>query len=66
MTNRHRPRPPIADQEHAERIARLQAQRVAAGRSPLIQSEAVYRLLTAVIDANERKPVTPDVVERER
>jgi hypothetical protein len=44
---------------HAERIARLQAERVAVGRSPTIQSEAVYRLLAAVIDANRKHAAPP-------
>lgn len=33
-------------------VERIKAERVAAGRKPLIQSEVVYRLLAAVIDAD--------------
>jgi hypothetical protein len=45
----------MTNDEHAERVARIHAERVAAGRAPTIQSEALYRLLSACIDANDRK-----------
>jgi hypothetical protein len=41
-------------EKHAERIHRLQAERVAAGRPPLIESPAVYALLGAVVDASSQ------------
>jgi hypothetical protein len=43
-----------ADEKHAERIRRIQAERVAAGRPPQIESVAVYRLLAAVVDASSQ------------
>jgi hypothetical protein len=44
----------MTDAEHVDRVRRIQAERVAAGREPLIQAPAVYVLLSAVIDAQER------------
>ncbi len=45
----------MTDAEHAVRIAAIKAQRAAAGKAPTIQSESVYRLLSAVVDANAHK-----------
>jgi hypothetical protein len=44
--------PPLTEEEHAARIARIRKERAAAGLPPYIESEAVYRLLAAIIDAN--------------
>jgi hypothetical protein len=46
------------DAERAERTAKLKADRVARGLPPLIHNESVYRLLSAVIDSNDRKNAT--------
>jgi hypothetical protein len=39
-----------------ERIERIKGERIAAGKPPLIEDEAVYRLLGAVIDATSKDP----------
>jgi hypothetical protein len=44
-----------------ERIERIQADRKAAGLPPLIQSEVVYRLLGAVIDASNHSSPAKEV-----
>jgi hypothetical protein len=44
----------VTDAEHAERVARIQAERARAGRPPTIQSPSVYLLIGAVLEANER------------
>jgi hypothetical protein len=46
----------LSDDQHAARIARIKAERAARGQQPTIQSEAVYRLLSAVLDAASAKP----------
>jgi hypothetical protein len=48
----------ISDAEHAERLARIKAERVAAGRSPCIQTASVYALLAAVLDAERSEQHT--------
>jgi len=39
----------MTDEEHADRIARIRADRAAIGREPFITSPVVYRLLAAVV-----------------
>jgi hypothetical protein len=43
------------DEQYDKFIARIRAERVAAGLEPTIQSPVVYRLLSAVLDAQLRK-----------
>jgi hypothetical protein len=45
----------MTDDEHRQRIERIRAERAAAGRAPHIESESVYRLLGAVVDARGTK-----------
>jgi hypothetical protein len=47
--------PAISDEAHARRIARIKADRKAAGKPELIEDESVYRLLGAVADANAKR-----------
>jgi hypothetical protein len=37
-------RPALTDEQHAARIKRIKAERIAAGRKPYIESPIVYRL----------------------
>jgi hypothetical protein len=49
----------ITDEEHAARTARRHAERVAAGKSPTIESEQAYRVLAAVLtSAGVSRPPT--------
>ena len=41
----------MTEAEHAKRLARIKAQRAAAGRPAHIETFAVYALIAAVIDA---------------
>jgi hypothetical protein len=43
----------IPETQRAERIARIRAERAAAGRGPYIETESVYALLAAVLSADE-------------
>jgi hypothetical protein len=49
MRRQHVERALVTDEEHAERIKRIKAELVAAGRKPYIESPVVYRLLDAVL-----------------
>lgn len=45
----------MTDDQHAERIARIRAERAAIGRGPFIESLAVYLVLDAILSANDKK-----------
>ena len=48
----------MTNDERAERLDRIRAERAAVSRAPTIQSESVYRILAACLDANAKEHPT--------